>query len=102
MNTGQPHCAAESPKSCPYMASSCRGSAQHAVRAILGSKDTYDYLPYFYSREFTLSWQFYGVNEGECVLFGNMDEGKFGAYWVKDSKVGHGTQTAGNLMQCWV
>ena len=90
------------PKSCPYVALYCRGSAQHAVRAIFGSKDTYDYLPYFYSREFTLSWQFYGVNEGECVLFGNMDEGKFGAYWVKDSKVGHGTQPAGNLMQCWV
>eukprot|EP00891_Asterochloris_glomerata_P001822 jgi/Astpho2/1822/Aster-00354 len=64
-----------------------RGSAQHAVRAIFGSKDTYDYLPFFYSREFTLSWQFYGVNEGECVLFGSMDEGKFGAYWVKDGKV---------------
>ena len=71
-------------------------SAQHAVRAIFGSKDTYEYLPFFYSREFTLSWQFYGVNEGECVLFGSMDEGKFGAYWVKDGKVGRGNSVAGS------
>ena len=76
-------------------------SAQHAVRAIFGSKDTYEYLPFFYSREFTLSWQFYGVNEGECVLFGSMDEGKFGAYWVKDDKVGHGTQQQGCPIHCW-
>jgi monodehydroascorbate reductase (NADH) len=45
----------------------------------------YDYLPYFYSRVFTLSWQFYGDNVGECILFGKQSEKKFGAFWV-DSK----------------
>lgn len=39
-----------------------------------GSDAPYDYLPYFYSREFNLSWQFYGVSEGEAVHFG--DQGK--------------------------
>jgi monodehydroascorbate reductase (NADH) len=51
----------------------------------------YDYLPYFYSRSFDLSWQFYGDNVGEAVLFGDSDPSstkpKFGSYWIKDSKV---------------
>ncbi|KAG7581119.1 FAD/NAD-linked reductase dimerization domain superfamily [Arabidopsis suecica] len=51
----------------------------------------YDYLPYFYSRFFDLSWVFYGDNVGESVLFGDNDpksrKPKFGTYWVKDGKV---------------
>jgi monodehydroascorbate reductase (NADH) len=51
----------------------------------------YDYLPYFYSRSFDLSWQFYGDNVGEAVLFGDSDPSsakpKFGSYWIKDGKV---------------
>lgn len=51
----------------------------------------YDYLPYFYSRFFNLSWEFYGDNVGESVLFGDNDpkspKPKFGTYWVKDGKV---------------
>jgi monodehydroascorbate reductase (NADH) len=53
--------------------------------------DEYDYLPFFYSRSFDLSWQFYGDNVGEAVIWGREDAGapgsKFGAYWVKDGKV---------------
>ena len=43
-----------------------RGSATHAVSHILAPNDTpdYDYLPFFYSREFNLSWQ---VNEQPSV-----------------------------------
>jgi monodehydroascorbate reductase (NADH) len=47
-----------------------------------GSTAEYDYLPFFYSREFSLSWQFYGSSEGTAVHFGDMAAGKFGAYWV--------------------
>lgn len=51
----------------------------------------YDYLPFFYSRSFDLSWQFYGDNVGETVIWGHEGAGapgsKFGAYWVKDHKV---------------
>ncbi|XP_031116349.1 monodehydroascorbate reductase 4, peroxisomal-like [Ipomoea triloba] len=62
---------------------SARKSAQHAVAAILG-KETKDfnYLPLFYSRVFTLSWQFYGDNVGEVVHFGDFSGHSFGAYWV--------------------
>ncbi|CAI5484363.1 unnamed protein product [Closterium sp. Yama58-4] len=76
-----------------------RKSVQQAVKAIKAAEageqvPDYAYLPYFYSRSFDLSWQFYGDNVGEAVHYGLKDgkaagEGpaKFGAYWVKDGKV---------------
>ncbi|VAI00682.1 unnamed protein product [Triticum turgidum subsp. durum] len=72
-----------------------RKSAEQAVKAIKGKEagsavEEYDYLPYFYSRSFDLSWQFYGDNVGDAILFGDADPGsakpKFGSYWVKDGK----------------
>lgn len=44
-----------------------RLSAAHAVSHIMdpGNTPAYDYLPFFYSREFHLSWQFYGRQVGE-------------------------------------
>ncbi|ERN02420.1 monodehydroascorbate reductase 4, peroxisomal isoform X1 [Amborella trichopoda] len=63
-----------------------RKSAIHVVSSIMDPKDTgnFDYLPFFYSRVFTLSWQFYGDNAGEVVHFGDLSsfQGPFGAYWV--------------------
>lgn len=73
-----------------------RKSAIQAVQAIKAAEqgktiDEYDYLPYFYSRSFDLSWQFYGDNVGESILFGDANpttpKAKFGAYWIKDNKV---------------
>ncbi|VFQ90365.1 unnamed protein product [Cuscuta campestris] len=63
---------------------SARKSARHAVNAILDPDKTadFDYLPFFYSRVFTLSWQFYGENTGEVVHFGDLTGHRFGAYWV--------------------
>lgn len=71
--------------------SHARLSAAHAVRSILGlASGPYTYLPYFYSREFNLSWQFWGSQGGgkaEVVHFGDFAAAKFGAYWVADGKV---------------
>lgn len=73
-----------------------RKSAEQAVKAIFASEEgkeieAYDYLPYFYSRSFDLSWQFYGDNVGDAVIFGDHDPAsakpKFGSYWIKDGKV---------------
>uniref|UniRef100_A0A1D1Y3E5 monodehydroascorbate reductase (NADH) n=1 Tax=Anthurium amnicola TaxID=1678845 RepID=A0A1D1Y3E5_9ARAE len=73
-----------------------RKSAEQAVKAIkagegVGSVEEYDYLPFFYSRAFDLSWQFYGDNVGDTVLFGDnnpsSEKPKFGSYWIKDGKV---------------
>ena len=66
-----------------------RKSAAHAARAIMSTKtvEDYDYLPYFYSRVFTVSWQFYGDNVGVCVPFGDQSAGRFGAYWVHKGRL---------------
>ncbi|KAL5793194.1 hypothetical protein ACOSP7_001788 [Xanthoceras sorbifolium] len=63
---------------------SARKSARHAVAAIMEPDKTgeFDYLPFFYSRVFSLSWQFYGDNTGEVIHFGDFSGGTFGAYWV--------------------
>lgn len=62
----------------------CRLSAAHVVQHIKGvASEEYDYLPYFYSRMFNLSWQVYGNPRGEAVHFDvDLALNKFGAYWV--------------------
>ena len=73
-----------------------RKSAEQAVKAIRAGEDgeavrEYDYMPYFYSRVFDLSWKFYGDNVGESVVFGDKNalskEPKFGSYWVHNGRV---------------
>lgn len=63
---------------------SARKCARHAVAAIMEPEKTgdFDYVPFFYSRIFALSWQFYGDNVGEVVHFGDFSGNTFGAYWV--------------------
>lgn len=63
---------------------SARKAARHVVAAIMEPEKTgeFDYLPFFYSRVFTLSWQFYGDNAGEVVHFGDFNGDTFGAYWI--------------------
>lgn len=61
-----------------------RKSARHAVAVIMEPEKAgeFDYLPFFYSRVFTMSWQFYGDNVGEVVHFGDYSGSTIGAYWV--------------------
>ncbi|KAL6011502.1 Monodehydroascorbate reductase 4, peroxisomal [Asimina triloba] len=68
---------------------SARKSAKHAVAAIMAPNKTgdLDYLPFFYSRVFALSWQFYGDSVGEVVHYGNFSSGPFGAYWVNKGRL---------------
>ncbi|KAM2014498.1 hypothetical protein ACFX16_045146 [Malus domestica] len=68
---------------------SARKSARHAVTAIMerNQVDEFDYLPFFYSRIFTLSWQFYGDNAGDVVHFGDFSGSTFGAYWVRNGQL---------------
>lgn len=64
-----------------------RESAKHAVNAMVTQSDAqYDYLPYFYSRIFDLSWKFYGDSDGECLVCGNF-EPKLLAIWVANGEV---------------
>lgn len=68
---------------------SARKTARHAVAAIMEPSKAveFDYLPFFYSRVFTLSWQFYGDNIGDVVHFGDFSGGTFGAYWVSNGQL---------------
>lgn len=63
---------------------SARKSARHAVSAIMAPEKAtdFDYLPFFYSRVFALSWQFYGDNTGDVIQYGDFNTGRFGVYWV--------------------
>lgn len=64
-----------------------RDSARHAAKAMVtSSDDKYDYLPYFYSRIFDLSWKFYGDSAGECCVVGDFNP-KLLAIWVVDNIV---------------
>lgn len=63
-----------------------RETGMHAVKAIKGSTEEYDYLPYFYSRVFDRSWQFFGDNVGDCIVVGDFAP-KLAAIWVKDGVV---------------
>ncbi|KAL4571738.1 hypothetical protein LXL04_018503 [Taraxacum kok-saghyz] len=66
-----------------------RRTARHAVSAIMDPNNTleFDYLPFFYSRVFSLSWRFYGDNVGEVVHFGDFSGSKFGAYWKNNGSL---------------
>jgi len=73
-----------------------RRTARHAVAAALdhpsGPAGDIDYLPFFYSRVFALSWRFYGDNAGEAVHFGDLSLSassppKFGAFWVSAGRI---------------
>ncbi|GER41331.1 monodehydroascorbate reductase [Striga asiatica] len=70
---------------------SARRSARHVVASVTDGPEIspdFDYLPFFYSRVFTLSWQFYGDNAGEAVHFGDFFAGPtLGAYWVNKGRV---------------
>ncbi|KAL9674369.1 hypothetical protein QQ045_030641 [Rhodiola kirilowii] len=69
---------------------SARKAAKHVVAAIMEPDKTsdFDYLPFFYSRVFTCSWQFYGDNVGEVVHFGDYSSGNtFGAYWISKGRL---------------
>ncbi|XP_078439187.1 monodehydroascorbate reductase 4 [Wolffia australiana] len=63
---------------------SARKTAVHAVNAIMGPgrAPDLDYLPFFYSRVFGLSWQFYGDNRGDVIHYGDFAGARFGAFWV--------------------
>lgn len=68
---------------------SARRAARHAVAAIMDPSKAadFDYLPFFYSRVFSLSWQFYGDNVGEVVHYGDFSGSTFGAYWISKGQL---------------
>jgi NADPH-dependent 2,4-dienoyl-CoA reductase/sulfur reductase-like enzyme len=59
---------------------------QHAARVMCGRHDVFKSVPYFFSDEFDLSWEFWGDPNGadEVITRGNFDEQSIGVWWVRD------------------
>jgi monodehydroascorbate reductase (NADH) len=61
-----------------------RQSAMHAVDVMMGATtEPYDYLPFFYSRVFHLSWKFWGDTpaQAKTIVVGEMNP-KLVAVWI--------------------
>jgi NADPH-dependent 2,4-dienoyl-CoA reductase/sulfur reductase-like enzyme len=79
---------------------------QGAVAALnmLGQKISYDYVPYFWSRQWDRSFQYtgYGTSWDDVFIDGNLSELKFVAYYIKDDEVvgfaSMNTPNASNIM----
>jgi 3-phenylpropionate/trans-cinnamate dioxygenase ferredoxin reductase subunit len=69
-----------------------------AARAMLGSEDQYDELPYFYSDQYDVGMEYSGQPdpEAEVIFRGDRDAGEFIAFWLRDGRV-----TAGMNVNVW-
>jgi len=63
--------------------------AQHIARALAGDRKSFVHVPYFFSDEFDLSYEFWGDAAGpaEVVYRGRVEAGSFSAWWLKDDCV---------------
>ena len=79
---------------------------QGAVAALnmLDQKVSYDYVPYFWSRQWdkTIQYTGYGTTWDEVFIDGDLTQLKFAAYYIKDNKVvafaAMNTPNAANIM----
>lgn len=60
-----------------------------AGRTMLGSKDAFDRIPYFYSDQYDLGMEYrgHGATDDEVVVRGSLAERSFIAFWVRDRRV---------------
>lgn len=66
-----------------------RSQGEHWARIMLGDKEPFDHIPYFFSDVFDLSWEYWGDQEGadRVVYRGDVQGGRFSAWWLKGGKV---------------
>lgn len=59
---------------------------QHAATVMLGEIQPFEHVPYFFSDEFDLSYEFWGDTEGaaETVHRGSVEEGEFSTWWLAE------------------
>jgi len=59
---------------------------KHAARVMLGEYQPFEHVPYFFSDEFDLSYEFWGDIHGaaEAVHRGNVPSGQFSVWWLAD------------------
>jgi NADPH-dependent 2,4-dienoyl-CoA reductase/sulfur reductase-like enzyme len=62
---------------------------QHWARVVLGEKEPFVHVPYFFSDVFDLSYELWGDPEGanETVVRGDSNTPSFSVWWLKDNRV---------------
>lgn len=59
---------------------------KHAAKVMSGNREPYEFLPYFFSDVFDLSYEFFGDTEDTDAFFnrGNLKDGNFSTWWFKN------------------
>ena len=62
---------------------------QHWARVVLGERQPFAHVPYFFSDVFDLSYELWGDTAGatEIVVRGDADSPSFSVWWLKDKRV---------------
>jgi NADPH-dependent 2,4-dienoyl-CoA reductase/sulfur reductase-like enzyme len=62
---------------------------KHAAQVMAGQREPFIHVPYFFSDEFDISWEFWGdtTDADQVVHRGNMDEGSFSTWWLKEDRL---------------
>ncbi len=72
----------------------------HAARAMLGSREPYDKLPYFFSDQYDVGMEYLGFVEDpartEVVVSGSLESHELVAFWVSEDRV-----QAGMTVNTW-
>lgn len=66
-----------------------RSHGAHWARMMLGDKEPFEHIPYFFSDVFDLSWEYWGDQRGadRVVYRGDVKGGRFSAWWTKGDRV---------------
>ena len=62
-----------------------RRQGRHAARSMLGNKEPYRCVQYYFSDAFDLSWEFWGDRRyaDQVVYRGSIDDGSFSTWWLR-------------------
>lgn len=61
----------------------------HAAQVMTGKRQPFEHLPYFFSDEFDLSWEFWGdASDADKIIHrGDVAGGEFSTWWVKGKRL---------------
>lgn len=59
---------------------------RHAARAMMGQRERFEHVPYFFSDVFDLSYEFWGdtTNAVKTIHRGDIENGRFSAWWLAE------------------
>lgn len=62
---------------------------RHWARTVLGEREPFEHVPYFFSDVFELSWEYWGDREGadDVVYRGDVEGGSYSAWWLDGDRL---------------